>query len=403
MSRMYHKTPSMAPDYSGAASVLHDMGGITVFCGVGGCFGNYAAFDEPRMGFVKKNFTMGFRESELVMGLDRVVKEKVCASFQRLGGKFVALVGTPTSTLIGTDFQGICREIEKEIGVPVFCADTSGLFSYESGQEKIYSALMDYAMGISVREPADVHIIGATPLDAWDYGQQDQLRELLRRCGARRPLIWGDGDTLETLGDLDRSRLNIAVSVSGIRIVQRLHQAYGTPYRIGFPVGRQALSQWETDLKKLLSGEDGEKPECQQKAEGPLTGKRVLIVGEQVASNMLRQMLRQEFGCTEADVASFFAMDKELMEDGDFFAETESGYLETLRARAAYDVVMGDDFLTRPVPYPAQAVRIPSLAISGLVFIRQSPVLFGETGSLFFEQYANPSQAENTENEESVC
>ncbi|HBN57365.1 MAG TPA: nitrogenase molybdenum-iron protein, partial [Lachnospiraceae bacterium] len=34
-----------APDQSGAASVLYDLGGITVICDAGGCTGNICGFD----------------------------------------------------------------------------------------------------------------------------------------------------------------------------------------------------------------------------------------------------------------------------------------------------------------------------------------------------------------------
>lgn len=401
MSRIFHQIPSFAPDYSGPASVLHDMGGMIVFCDVGGCFGNYLAFDEPRMGFAKKVFTLGFQETDLVMGVDRVAREKIVTSFRRLGGKFVALIGSPTATLTGADFRGLCVELQRELGVPAFYVDTTGLTFYERGQEKIFRALMDYALHHTVDAPADVHIFGATPLDAWDYGQQGEFLELLCRCGAERPLIWGAGETLEHLGSLDRSRLNIAVSVSGLRAVRELHERFGTPYRIGFPVGKRALAEWENELRALLSGcrnGSAEAEDCA--AESPLCGRRVLIVGEQVASNMLRRMLRQEFGCGETDVASFFTMDRPLMEAGDWFAQTESGYVEELRRRAPYDVVVGDDFLTEPLPYAAQVVRIPSIAISGLAFVHQSPVLFGEKGSRYFAQcVGNDASQEKREQE----
>ena len=366
MSRIYSKIPSVAPDYSGAASVLHDMGGLIVFCDVGGCYGNYAAFDEPRMGFAKKLFTLGIREADLVMGVDRVAKKKIVESFRKLGGKFVALIGTPSTTLTGMDFRGLCAELQEELGVPAFFADTSGLFSYERGQEKIYQALAAYAQNIAVEEPVDVHVIGATPLDTWDYGQQDQFRKLLKDCGAKRPLIWGDSNTMDVLGSLEASKLNIAVSVSGIRVVQNLNKKYGTPYRIGFPTGNQQLAEWEKEITELLSGEFRENAEFGRSVSDKFADKRVLIVGEQVVSNALRAMLQTEFSCKEAHVASFFTMDKDQMKDGDFFAVTESFYVDELQKRPAYDIVIGDDFLTQAVPYQAELIRIPSIAISGL-------------------------------------
>ena len=42
-----HISP-LAPDDSGACSVLYELGGIVVICDAGGCAGNVCGFDEPR-------------------------------------------------------------------------------------------------------------------------------------------------------------------------------------------------------------------------------------------------------------------------------------------------------------------------------------------------------------------
>ena len=54
-----------APDQSGAASVLYDMGGLTIICDAGGCTGNICGFDEPRW-FLRKSaiFSAGLRDMD---------------------------------------------------------------------------------------------------------------------------------------------------------------------------------------------------------------------------------------------------------------------------------------------------------------------------------------------------
>lgn len=410
MSRIFNKIPAFAPDYSGASSVLHDMGGMIVYCGVGGCCGNYAAFDEPRMGFAKRIFSLAFRETHIVMGIDNYAKRKIVESYRRVGGKFVALIGTPTSTIIGTDFKGLGKEIEKEIGVPVIYVETSGIYSYEAGQRKVYEALISYAKDKVISEPADVHIIGATPLDAWDYGQKDAFMELLGRCGAVHPVMWGDEHTFDDIGGFSYSKLNIAVSVSAVRAVRELKEKYGTPYKIGFPVGETALARWEREVRMLLRGNgkdaqsyshpvvDASDGAVRLLSDARWDKKRVLIVGEQVASDMLRNMLREELGCKTVDVMTLFGAEKDLLTGEDYAASVESEFVDQLERREKYDIVIGDTFLTRAVPYEIQTVNLPSIAISGLVFMRQSPVLYGEKGTLYFRKIA-----EELKGGEDVC
>lgn len=48
MSRLCVFMLPLAPDYSGAASALFDLGGIVVMHDASGCTGNFTGYDEPR-------------------------------------------------------------------------------------------------------------------------------------------------------------------------------------------------------------------------------------------------------------------------------------------------------------------------------------------------------------------
>lgn len=60
-----------APDQSGAAAVLYELGGLMVICDAGGCAGNVCGFDEPRW-FTKKSavFSAGLRDMDAILGRD---------------------------------------------------------------------------------------------------------------------------------------------------------------------------------------------------------------------------------------------------------------------------------------------------------------------------------------------
>ena len=71
MSRLCVRMLPLAPDYSGAASVLFDLGGIVVMHDASGCTGNYTSYDEPRwFGSRSSVFCSGLRRSDAVLGND---------------------------------------------------------------------------------------------------------------------------------------------------------------------------------------------------------------------------------------------------------------------------------------------------------------------------------------------
>lgn len=91
---------------------------------------------------------------------------------------------------------------------------------------------------------------------------------------------------------------------------------------------------------------------------------------------------------------TFWNFCEELAEAGDAGHLLESEFCDKLREREPYDMLIGDPMLTRAVPYKVEkVVAIPNLALSGMMFKDQSPILFGECGSKYFEmEFAKEEQ-----------
>ena len=112
MAKLFQTIGSLAGDYSGAASVLHDMDGMLIFCDAGACMGGFLFGEDPKGGNEKRRiFTASLREKQVVMGIDKKVKADAIRTYQDAGGEFIGLIGTPVSAVIGADLEGIGREI----------------------------------------------------------------------------------------------------------------------------------------------------------------------------------------------------------------------------------------------------------------------------------------------------
>ena len=117
------------------------------------------------------------------------------------------------------------------------------------------------------------------------------------------------------------------------------------------------------------------------------TGKRALVIGEQIAANSLRALLYQEFAYTQVDVVSYFQMHKELMQEGDRKFVWESEWRDFLEESGRYDLVIGDPVFLTMLPYkPGHVIPLPHIAVSSRAFWDQSPNLFGEKGSYYISR-----------------
>ena len=105
-----------APDQSGAASVLYDLGGILVICDAGGCAGNICGFDEPRWSTQRSAvFSAGLRDMDAILGRDDRLIQKLTDVSRRIDANFAAVIG-PDRKERHTDKAALVRRALRVLG-----------------------------------------------------------------------------------------------------------------------------------------------------------------------------------------------------------------------------------------------------------------------------------------------
>jgi nitrogenase molybdenum-iron protein alpha/beta subunit len=383
VKNLYRRLPAFAPDYSGVSAVLYEMGGLMVFHEAGGCTGGPAIFDEYRaLPCPTRLFSTTLREADTVTGGDDMYVRRLVNTARVTGGDFIALLASPIPMLIGSDLPGMMRLVEKRSGVPSIAFEAYGLGFYDAGVRLAYDTLIDRFAGKDGEGEAltaDVNILGVTQLDMWDSTMASDLCRIVAQDGRRTASIWGGADGLAPLRGCADSKLNIAVSYGGIAAARKLFQLFGTPYLIGFPVGRVMQRAF------LAAVENGgpwppaaEGVESAEGANAALKGRAVLIVAEQVQGSMIRHFLRAEYGADDVTVCSFFGMDADLAKAGDTWLSGEDALTE-LTAGIQYELALCDPMM-KPLlsNQPRQFFPLPHLAVSSRMCAAQSPNLLGE-------------------------
>lgn len=312
-----------APDQSGAVSVLYELGGIIVICDAGGCTGNVCGFDEPRW-FERKSavFSAGLRDMDAILGRDDRLVAKLVDAAEKVEAGFAAVIGTPVPAVIGTDYQALKRMCEKKTDLPVLAVNTDGMELYDGGERKAYLELFKvFAREKLPVETGRVGILGMTPQDVSDLKAADKLREKFKSQG-HQAVCYGMGDGLDEVKKASSVEKNIVVSPAALECARYFEKTFGTPYEVGYPLVEELVPDME------------------------YAGKKILIVQQQVMAGSIRAELRKRGGDGKITVASWFSMEKDLLEEGDVPLKDEEDYMDLVE-KGRYDVIFADPCMKR--------------------------------------------------------
>ncbi|MCH3918958.1 MAG: hypothetical protein LKE39_00405 [Sphaerochaeta sp.] len=241
MSTLSILLPPCSPDYSGVASVLYELGGMVVLHDASGCTGNYLGYDEPRWIDTRSLvYCSGLRHIDAVLGRDDKLVSRVVAAAESFHPAFIAIIGSPVPMLVGTDYQGIAREIEAKTGIPSFGFDTTGLDFYDKG---VVMATKELLKRFAPRTnhyqqiPHTINIVGATPLDWGNNGNITACRSFFAQNGIQVTCCLSMSCTLDDIKQAPTAALNVAVSEAGIQIAEFMENEYHIPYVVGIPLG----------------------------------------------------------------------------------------------------------------------------------------------------------------------
>ena len=331
-----------APDQSGAVSVLFELGGIVVICDAGGCTGNVCGFDEPRW-FEQKSaiFSAGLRDMDAILGRDDRLVAKLADVVQKIDATFVAVIGTPVPAVIATDYLALKRMSEKKIKLPILTVDTDGMELYDKGEEKAFLEL--FKTFAVEKYPVDEHkigVLGMTPQDVSDLAAADKIRELFQRKYGQKAVCYCMGDGLEEVKKASSVSKNIVVSPAALATAKYLEKTFRTPYEIYYPLVEDLLPEMD------------------------YTGKRILVVHQQVIADSIRKVLLER-GAEIVQTASWFMMKKELQADGDVILRDEDAYIELVQ-KGEFDIIFADECMDRMTPkFDGTFVNTRHFAVSG--------------------------------------
>lgn len=297
MSKLCVNLPPFAPDYSGVASTLFELGGMVVIHDASGCTGNYLGYDEPRwLGSKALVFCSGLRHMDAILGNDDLLIQRIIDAVNDTHPKFVALLGSPVPMVIGTDYEGIATELEVRTGIPCFGFDVKGLAYYTKGVSMAIIALLKkFCLKNPDNDFVDktlpsINLLGTTPLD---FGNTDNVKKfisLFQSNGINVLNSFGMENSLENIPYANKASLNLVVSSSGFKAALYMKESYNIPFVCETPMGDGSIALRR--VKAFLKGEicaENENCSCRNDE----TCERILVAGDQIISNSIRNYIEE--------------------------------------------------------------------------------------------------------------
>ena len=362
-------------DVSGVCSALYELGGMTVMHDASGCNSTYNTHDEPRWySMPSMVYISALTEMEAMLGDEDKLIRDVCRTAVQLQPRFIALCGTPIPMMMGTDFPGMARLIERRTGIPAFGFATNGTHSYLSGAGMALAGVARRFCPENVRpaplagRPA-VNLLGVTPLDFSVTGTVEALRDTLTENGFSVRSCWAMGDRWENLTAAGEAHVNLVVSAAGQPLAELLQSRYGTPWVSGIPMGR---------AEELLAAlNTAAQTGCCQ---APVKGSRLapaedapLIIGEAVWAASLRRALEQRG--LAARVLCPLEMDGGVLDGQDLRTGDET---EIAASAQKASLVIADPMYQYVLPPDKPFLRFPHEGYSGRIWRKEIPIFAGE-------------------------
>lgn len=336
-SLLTHLSP-LAPDDSGACGVFYELGGITVICDAGGCAGNVCGFDEPRWHEKQSAlFSAGLRDMDAILGRDKLLIEKLAKITSQIPAAFTAIVGTPVPAVIATDYQALRRMAEKKTGLPCITVESDGTRGYDFGEMLAYSRLFrTFAAEQYPTKNGKLGVLGATPLNT-GLTHADSIISALQNEGWNEIVCFGMDSGLDAIKRASECKKILVISPSGIKAAEYMKEKFDVPFVADYPVLPE-------DVK------------AQAKA---LSGKRVLIVHQQFAANVLRNIITK----CEVECGTWFMNDSRTAVACEHEFRDEKTFRETA---ARFDVVIADKMFRRAARgFSGEWIDFPHYAVSG--------------------------------------
>lgn len=355
MKNLYKYLPPFLADTFGFQEIIDVTDGMGILDDCSAYKGKVSRTDisEPYRG--SRMVCSWIRMEDIIGGTKAKLMETFRKSCRDLDPSFVLLSNAPVSSMIGTDLEDVADTITAESGIPAASIDLTGHKYYDHGLSKTMLTLARLLVEpAGEKVPHSVNLIGGNAID-WSAQTLRDIRSWITKRGFQIVSQWGGTERTVNLKQAARAELNLVLTVSGLATAKWMEREFGIPYIAAAPFGtdwcaRLRCAMCYPDQKDVLElPEDTGTP-------------HILILGEQLTSNAIRNTLQHAYKMGGTHTATFFTFEKSLARPGDRRLKSEDDLKQLLHS-GTYDLVIGDRDLSVLAPDGIRWIDLPHGAI----------------------------------------
>lgn len=329
MRQLWLTIPPFLSDTFGFQTVLDGTKGMGILDDCSEYKGRSGRLDAGRGERQKHMVSTGIRLKDTVGGTGKKIKEAADFCVSERKPDFIALATGPVSAMMGTDLEAAAEVIAGEHQLPVAWVELTGHKYYDIGISRTLEALAKLLVIPGEVIPGTCGLLGGNRIDCgentediWRWAEEEGCRVISK---------WGDEETTENLKRVSRAEINVVTAAAGISLAKYLKKTYGTPYITGVPYGET----WSRLLGEAMR--TGRQPEMTECREGD---PEILIIGEQLTANAVRETLIRDFYKDKIQTATFFQLEREAAYPWDRRLLGE-GDLRQLMNEGNYKIIIG--------------------------------------------------------------
>lgn len=178
----------------------------------------------------RNSYSTDLREKHVIFGGEKQLYKALTELIDDLKPKAAFVYSTCIVGLIGDDMEAICRQVEKEKGIPVLPVQSEGFQGSKKDGYQIACNALSKLVGTKddkIVDPISINILGDFNL----AGELWMLKEYYSRMGVQiNATITGDG-RVDDICNAHKSALNVVqCSGSMIHLAKSMKEKYGIPF-----------------------------------------------------------------------------------------------------------------------------------------------------------------------------
>ena len=355
MNNLYKYLPPFLADTFGFQEVIDVTDGMGILDDCSGYKGRVSRTDISAPYAGSRMVTSWIRMEDVIIGTKGKLLEAFRSSHKELNPSFVLLSTAPVASMIGTDLEDVADTITQESGIPAASVELGGHKYYDHGISETLLALAKLLVEPTDEKiPHSLNLIGGNAVD-WSAQTLRDIRMWALKHNFVVVSQWGGRERAENLKQAAKAEINLVTSVSGLATAKWMEREFGIPYVAAVPFG----INWATRIRYALQFKDD--PNV-LKLPADDRDPHILIIGEQLTSNAIRNTLQYHYNMGAAHVVTFFNFEKSLSRPGDKRLKSEDALKDLLHS-GTYDLVIGDAELSVLAPEGLRWIDLPHGAI----------------------------------------